>query len=227
MKKIGCGVQISSLAGHPVELYQCQFNLLMSGVTPFLSFAGAEYLTDQICIFPGDVQDLRLPGGLIVSSRCLYHVPCCIKLVSFYQIRPLLRRLIDCVVGVQVSVRLLCPSYQFDHFICQFLVFSALPPGNTERYGFQPLVQIRVLENYPLSLSRQLSCCHAEILNTVGRFGILQLIVQDLPLMWDDLLTDFLHIFTEQLVCNPDISVFQLLPVMSHTFLQSLFVPRG
>ena len=226
MKEIRCGVQILLFAGHPVKLYQRKFNLLMSGITFFLSFAGTEYSADQIRIFPGDVKNLRLPGGLIVSNRCFYHVSCRVKLVSFHQVRPLFVWLVDCVVGVQVSIGLLRPSYQFDHFICQCFVFSALPPGNTECYGFQPFIQVRVLENYPLSLSRQLPRCHAEILNTVGRFGVLQLIVQDLPLMRNDLLTDLLHVFTEQLVCDPDISVFQLLPVMSHTFLLSLFVPK-
>ena len=64
------------------------------------------------------------------------------RLMSFNQVLPFSLRCVHSKVGIQISIRFLCPSHQFDHFICQWLKLLTFAACNSVRYRFQPLIQI-------------------------------------------------------------------------------------
>ena len=77
-------------------------------------FFGDEDSVDQIGILLSDVQQFFFPGSVIIGCCCFNQVTRAVQFMPFRQIGPFLFRADNCIPGIQVSIRLLSPSDQFD-----------------------------------------------------------------------------------------------------------------
>ena len=116
--EIFCHIQIFPVSGHFIQFGKSHFDNRMAGGYMFLHFVRTEILTDQICIFDGDIKQATFACRLIMGHGSLIKMPAVIELmaVQFFPtacpppaIQPFafIRH-----TGSQVAVRFLCSSDQ-------------------------------------------------------------------------------------------------------------------
>ena len=130
-------VEVFLVSGNQIKFGKCHFGNLMSGDTDLLSFACTDFTAYAVGISDGDIEEVLLSGGLVVSDGAFHHVSQVVELVAqvFYLFptfasRPFMGMFrIHGAAGVEVSVRFLCCGYNYQYTVnvfSQFLVRISL-----------------------------------------------------------------------------------------------------
>lgn len=220
-------LQIRAVPRHTVQLDKGKLNLLMAGAAAALAFAGAEHAADQIREAARHIQQAALAGGLVVGDGGFDQVAAAVKLVSLRQILPAVFRMLNGDVGIEIAVVLLRAGNEIDRLVRQALKLGSRTILNTERHGFNPFVEVGILENGALVASLPLPRRDAEIIQTMGRFHIRQAIVEGFPLVGNDLFRHIAHIAAEELVRNADLVRLQRHPSLLHLHMPRFFPVNG
>ena len=160
-----------------MQLYQCQLNLRVAGISVALTLIRPKHRTEMICQTPGDAQHLLTAGRLVIGYSRFDEMSRAVKLVIIAQIR-ITRSVRDHAGGIEVSVLLLRPPDQSDHIISmatqRFIRTQLESIGNR----FQPFVQIAVLKRTAIIFARLLSGGDAEIADSAAVLHAWNLIVE-------------------------------------------------
>ena len=90
-----------------VQLHQRHLDDLMPRITMPFSFFRSEGTVNQIHIPQHGIEEPALPRRPIIRDRRLQHMSRAVELMIVSQIGPALRKTMDDIIGIQVSVRLL------------------------------------------------------------------------------------------------------------------------
>ena len=130
-------VEVFLVSGDQIKFGKCHFCNLMSGNADLLSLACTDFTAYAVGISDGDIEEVLLSGGLVVSDGAFHHVSQVVELVAqvFYLFptfasRPFMGMFrIHGAAGVEVSVRFLCCGYNYQYTVnvfSQFLVRISL-----------------------------------------------------------------------------------------------------
>ena len=100
----------------------------MSGDTNLLPFACTDFTAYAVGVSDGDIEEVLLPGSLVVGDGAFHHVSQVVELVAqvfhlfpTFASRPFMGMFrIHGAAGVEVSVRFLCSGYDDEHAVDVF-----------------------------------------------------------------------------------------------------------
>ena len=147
-------VEVFLVSGDQIKFGKCHFGNLMSGNTDLLPFACTYLTTYAIGVLDGDVEEVFLPGCLIVGDGTFHHVSQIIELMAqvFYLFpalasRPFVRMLrVHGAAGVEVAVGFLRGGHNHQHTVdvlSQFLVWVSLQQVAGAFNGF---IDVRIVK---------------------------------------------------------------------------------
>ena len=186
INKVSGHLQIPLFPRNTIQLNQCQLNFLVSGIAVYLPFFRAECPADKIRELRYNIKKLFLACGFIVRHCRFDHMAGSIQLMSFRKIGPAQSRFLDCEICIQISVRLLGPPDQIYGLVCQFFQFFISLKIQYKADCLQPLCHVCILKNSPVILALFFSRGNPEIFNAVTRLYSFQIIIENVPLVWDD-----------------------------------------
>ena len=208
-----------------VKPKQRQFNLRMSRIS-LMAFR-YKMLVNMRCILLHHTKKLVFPGGFIVGNRRLHHMSGAVQLMSLQQICPTLILILDGIVGIQVSVRILCSFDLIDQAVSLCFQISIRKIDKTVSHSLKPFGGITVLKYHsikavPNILPAHSLCCILEICHNMTLFNTLHLIMKDCILVRDNNLLNELLILINKTFCT--FKAFHIyLSLLFHTAPLSFF----
>jgi len=118
LKKISRLLFVGLISCCMIHAHQTYFNLLMPRYSGQLVRPESVYDVSRHAFH--NLKQLILAGSLIICDSSLHHMTCTVQLVTLKQILPSVLRLFYCEICIQISIRLLCTSDQFNRLISQF-----------------------------------------------------------------------------------------------------------
>ena len=109
-------ILIFFLSSHTIQLHQTDLNLLMTWNASFLAFS--KTANNMVCHSFHYMKQLIFSSRLIIGHCRFHHMTCAIKFMTFLQILPTMLWLLNCKIGVQISIWLLCLFNNIDNLIC-------------------------------------------------------------------------------------------------------------
>ena len=200
-----------------VKPEQRQFDLRMSRIA-FMTFCH-KVLINMCRILLHHTKKLILTGGFVVGNCGLHHMSGAVQFMSLQQIGPSLILILDGIVGIQVSVRILCRFNLIDQAVSLCFQISIRKIDKTVSHSLKPFGGITVLKYHsikavPNILPAHSLCCILEICHNMTLFNTLHLIMKDCILVRNN---DFLY---ELLITvNKPLCAFK----MFHIYLSLLF----
>ena len=160
-------VEIALLACDTVELYQRQLDFLMAGHP--IALARTESAVEIVGEADGHIKELALAGGFVICHGRLHKVSGAIHLVAVH-IGPAAVGLHEGVVGVEISVGLLCGCHGVDNEVEAALQLLVGMIDESVGAPFNHLVEIGIVVENAFEFSFLQPCGYGEILYALGRF---------------------------------------------------------
>ena len=193
----------------------------------YLSLFWSEHRTQIIRQLRTGIYKFTFSCRFRIGNRRLYHMTGRIQLMPLEQIveAPFSQ---DGIVGIEISIRFLCPDNQVDRSIRCLLQFLVRLFRKRICCRLQPFCNVCILKNRPLVSPLLEAARNPEILHTIALFRSWNTVIDQIPFEGKNHALHKTDIFIPELIMNMDIPQGDVLkPLLIHRVLLFLRLPSS